>query len=413
LGVADSHSSLFSSHPMKSIATFCTALTLSLTLSPIFSSLPLWAETAAVPLRQVEASEMQEFLPTLLGLDEQLWGDGSAAGDRAALIAAVDHSLSYLRTAEAAAAYERYPVPGITRGRVRRSLERFRQLLVTCNSAAELQTAVLREFDLYQSVGADGQGTVSFTGYFEPMYPASRVPTAEYRYPLYRMPPDLERWTRPHPSRRQLEGEDGLQGTRGQLRGLELAWLRDRLEAYLVQVQGSARLQLTDGTMMSIGYAGRTDYPYVSIGRELVNDGKFREDELTLPIVIEYFRTNPADLNTYLPRNDRFVFFQETSGTPATGSIGVPVTAERSIATDKSLMPPGALALIQTQIPYPDANGELTPRLVNRYVLDQDTGGAIRGAGRVDIFMGTGALAGDRAGLINTPGELYYLLLKE
>jgi membrane-bound lytic murein transglycosylase A len=197
------------------------------------------------------------------------------------------------------------------------------------------------------------------------------------------------------------------------LRGLELVWLRDRLEAYLVQVQGSARLRLTDGTMMSIGYAGRTDYPYVSIGRELVNDGKFREDELTLPMVIEHFRANPAELNTYLPRNDRFVFFRETRGTPATGSLGVPVTPERSIATDKSLMPPGALALIQTQIPYPDADGTLTSRLVNRYVLDQDTGGAIRGAGRVDIFMGTGELAGDRAGLINTPGELYYLLLKE
>jgi membrane-bound lytic murein transglycosylase A len=227
------------------------------------------------------------------------------------------------------------------------------------------------------------------------------------------MPPDLDQWALPHPTRRQLEGEDGLQGVQGRLRGLELVWLRDRLEAYLVQVQGSARLQLTDGTTMSIGYAGRTDYPYVSIGRELVNDGKFREEELTLPIVIEHFRNHPADLNLYLPRNDRFVFFQETGGTPATGSLGVPVTANRSIATDKTLMPPGALALIQTQLPDADGSGGFSQRFVNRYVLDQDTGGAIRGAGRVDIFMGTGTSAGDRAGLINTPGTLYYLLLKE
>ncbi|PSB08296.1 murein transglycosylase [filamentous cyanobacterium CCP1] len=389
---------------MKPIA-FCTAIALSLMALP----LPAWANAVTVPLRRVEASEVSDF-STLLGLDDQLW---EANGDRAALLTAIEHSLAYLQTAEAAAAYEQYPVSGITRGRVRRSLERFRQLLVDCRSAAELRTAVLQEFELYQSVGSDGQGTVDFTGYFEPVYQASRTPTAEYRYPLYRIPPDLEQWARPHPSRRQLEGEDGLRGTQGRLQGLELVWLRDRLEAYLVQVQGSARLQLTDGSMMSIGYAGRTDYPYVSIGRELVNDGKFREEELTLPMVIEYFQANPAALNTYLPRNDRFVFFRETTGTPATGSLSVPVTAERSIATDKTLLPPGALALIHTQIPYPDASGTLIPRLVSRYVLDQDTGGAIRGAGRVDIFMGTGELAGDRAGLINTPGELYYLLLKE
>jgi membrane-bound lytic murein transglycosylase A len=163
---------------------------------------------------------------------------------------------------------------------------------------------------------------------------------------------------------------------------------------------------------MTIGVAGKTNYPYVSIGRELVNDGKFPLEALTLPIVINYFRTNPAERDRYLPRNQRFVFFQETYGAPATGSLGVPVTPERSIATDKSLMPPGALALIAAPIPYPNEAGELKSRMVNRYVLDQDTGGAILGAGRVDIFMGTGARAGDRAGLISGTGELYYLLLK-
>jgi len=94
------------------------------------------------------------------------------------------------------------------------------------------------------------------------------------------------------------------------------------------------------------------------------------------------------------------------------GSLGVPVTAERSIATDKSLMPPGAIALIQTQLPILNANKFLEQRPVSRFVLDQDTGGAIIGAGRVDIFMGTGKEAGDRAGLVNATGQLYYLLLK-
>ncbi|NJR37948.1 MAG: hypothetical protein HC781_02735, partial [Leptolyngbyaceae cyanobacterium CSU_1_4] len=209
-----------------------------------------------------------------------------------------------------------------------------------------------------------------------------------------------------------LEGRDGLSG-KGLLRGLELVWLRDRLQAYLVQVQGSAQLQMTDGSTLSVGYAGHTNYAYVSLGRELVNAGKFRLEELSLPVLIQYFQQNPADMDVYIPRNNRFVFFEETTGTPATGSLGVPVTAERSIATDKSLMPPGALAFIQTLIPESDARGTLVPQPASRYVLDQDTGGAIRGAGRVDLFMGTGTLAGDRAGLINATGQLYYLLLKE
>jgi membrane-bound lytic murein transglycosylase A len=289
---------------------------------------------------------------------------------------------------------------------------RFRQLLLSSRSPAELKAAVDREFVLYQSVGNDEQGTVRYTGYFEPIYAASRVPTAEYRYPLYRLPADFGRWTTPHPTRAELEGEDGL-GKNSPLHGLELVWLRDRLEAFLVHVQGSARLQLSDGTLMSVGYAGKTDYPYTSIGRELVKDGILELEGLTLPVLIDYFQKLPAELDRYLPRNQSFVFFRETNGAPATGSIGVPVTAERSIATDKSLMPPGALALIHTRIPYPNSEGELETRRVSRYVLDQDTGSAIKGAGRVDIFMGTGQLAGDRAGIIGGTGELYYLLLRE
>jgi membrane-bound lytic murein transglycosylase A len=161
---------------------------------------------------------------------------------------------------------------------------------------------------------------------------------------------------------------------------------------------------------MSVGFDGSTDYPYTSIGKELIKAGIFTPETITLPLVIDYLRRHPEKLSLYLPRNDRFIFFRETSGTPATGSIGVPVTAERSIATDKSFLPPGALALIY--VPIPDANS-LTPRLESRFVLDQDTGSAIQGAGRVDIFMGTGPQAGERAGRINHTGQLYYLLLKD
>jgi len=381
-----------------------TLTSLALSLGIAIAQVPAYA----LPLRKINIEQAAQ-----LALDELIWGDVGQRGDKQALLASIDNSLSYLRSPQAAQVYRRYNVPGITLERVQRSLERFRQLVVTSRSATELQAAVQREFAFYQSVGRDNQGTVVFTGYYEPIYEASLTPDATYRYPLYRRPPDFESWPHPHPTRRELEGEDGLQGSRGRLRGLELAWLRDRFEAFLIHIQGSARLRLPDGRMMSVNYAGKTDHPFVSVGREMAKDGKLPLSGLSLQVMTDYFHRNPLELNVYLPRYHPFVFFQDTGGAPAIGYIGVPVTAERSIATDKALMPPGALALIRTPIPFPNGRGGMTFRQVNRFVLDQDTGSAIKGAGRVDIFMGTGSQAGDRAGVIKTNGQLYYLLLKE
>ncbi len=332
--------------------------------------------------------------------------------DRAALLQAIDHSLAYLDTEAAVTAYGAYPLAGVTHERVQRSLVRFRQLVATSHSARQLQQLVSQEFDFYRAVGTDGLGRVDFTGYFEPTYRASAVPTEDYRYPLYRRPSALDTWPTPHPTRIELEGSDGLQADQGPLAGLEIVWLRDRLEAFLVQVQGSARLQLTDGSVMSVGYDGRTDYPYTSIGRALIDDGIVAEADLSLPVLIEYFEQHPEALDRYLPQNNRFVFFKATGGAPPVGSLNVPVTAGRSIATDKTLMPPGALALISLELPVATSVDRWQSLPVNRFVLDQDTGGAIRGPGRVDIFVGTGAMAGQQAGRINTSGQLYYLLLR-
>ncbi|MGA1625643.1 MAG: murein transglycosylase A [Prochlorothrix sp.] len=371
-----------------------------------------YSQSHALPALCPVTDPRQQLAPRI-GLDTQLWGDGDIGkADRSALLQAIDHSLRYLNTAEAEQAYAAYPIAGVSRDRVYRSLRRFRVLLQWATSPQQLQRWVRQEFDFYQATGHDGQGSVDFTGYFEPQYQASLTPSATYRYPLYRRPPDLDRWPQPHPTRLALEGADGLQGAEGPLAGLELVWLADRLEAYLVQVQGSARLELVQGGSLSVGYDGRTEYSYTSLGKALVEAGRFSLEELTLPKVLGYFEEFPAELDLYIPRNDRFIFFRETQGAPPTGSLGVPVTADRSIAADKSLMPPGALALLVTDLPYGPTPDQLEPYAVSRYVLDQDTGGAIKGAGRVDIFLGSGALAGARAGLVNTPGQLYYLLLK-
>ncbi len=383
----------------------------------IISSLAITAQTPLLgigPLQLVQTPQ----LPATTGLDQQLWGPHN---DRQNLIRAIDHSLHYLNSPKAIRDYQTYTSPGQPgaafgpnlRQRVMRSLQRFRQLVIHSSSPQALQAAVKQEFAFYQSVGHDQVGTVHFTGYYEAVYRASPVPTAEFRYPIYGRPANFERWPKPHPTRADLEGIDGLQGARGKLRGLELAWLADRMEAFLIQVQGSAQLQLTNGKTMTVGYAGKTDYPYTSIGQELIKDGKIPRDELTLPRLLSYFQANPAELDIYIPRNQSFVFFKNTQGGQAQGSLSVPVTAERSIATDKSLMPPGALALISTDIPEKTASGEIRLTPMSRFVLDQDTGSAIRGAGRVDLYMGTGDTAKARAGLINYSGALFYLLLRE
>ncbi|QEI43065.1 Membrane-bound lytic murein transglycosylase A [Dolichospermum sp. UHCC 0315A] len=335
--------------------------------------------------------------------------DQAIYNDKKSLLKSIDYSLQYLQTEQAITAYQKSE---ITRERVYNSLQRFRQLLISTKSPQALQAAIEKEFVFYQSVGRDNKGTVLFTAYYEPLYLASRQPTKEFRYPAYRSPADLESWAKPHPSRSQLEGVDGLQGSKGKLKGLELFWFKDRLEPYMIQIQGSAKLKLTDGTQTTIGYASNTAYNYRSLGRSLVDDGKFPLEGLNMPIILDYFRKHPQDLNIYIPRDQSFVFFQETYGKPAQGSISVPLTPERSIATDKSLMPPGALALIRAPFPYINKSNKIENRLVSRYVLDQDTGGAIKGAGRVDYFLGTGEAAGERAGVTVSNGQLFYLLLK-
>jgi membrane-bound lytic murein transglycosylase A len=366
------------------------------------SDLPADAQpSAALPLT-----------PLMGDRESSLWAELVLPDDRQALIQAINYSLTYLATPKAAADYQAYLVPGITRDRVWRSLQRLRQLVATSPSNQAFQTALRQEFVLYESVGADGRGTVAYTGYFEPQYRASAVPNAEYRYPLYRRPPTLDAWPQPHPTRLELEGVDGLAGGQGALAGLELVWLANRLEAFLVQVQGSAKLQLTDGQVMSVGYAGRTEYPYTSIGRALVDDGKIDPDDLSLPNLLAYFEEHPEDLNHYLPQNERFIFFREGSDGPPSGSLSVPVTAGYSIATDKSLMPPGAIAAIQLSLPRQTPQGDWVSQPTTRLVLDQDTGGAIQGPGRVDLYVGSGSQAGELAGRINTSGHLYYLLLR-
>ncbi len=272
------------------------------------------------------------------------------------------------------------------------------------------------EFVFYRSSGGDGRGTVLFTGYYTPAFRASLTPSDEFPYPLYRRPDDLvvdemtgevkgrrvgERVLR-YPTRADIEKSGVLAGT-------ELAWLRDRFEAYLVHLQGSAALLLPDGTTLNVAYAGNNGHDYVSVARQLVADGKLREDQLGLEGVRSYFKANPEDLEPYLHRNPRFVFFREgdSSAWPV-GSLGSPVTPLRTLAADKSVFPPGGVVLVVTEVAGRRGRRE---KLV-QFMLDQDSGGAIRSPGRADIYFGVGPEAEVRAGGQYAEGQLYYLFLK-
>jgi membrane-bound lytic murein transglycosylase A len=326
---------------------------------------------------------------------------------RADLLAAIDQSLAYLAKPSSRAYF---PYLAIDHARLVASLQAFRAVVERGLEGPALVAELQRRFDLYRSKGRAHTGEVLFTSYCEPIYDASLSPDATFRYPLYRRPQELASDAEGRPlGWARAGGALGASPTRDQIdagalagRGLELCWLRDPLEVYLVHVQGSARLRLPDGRFYPVGYAGKTEHPYRSLGKALIRDGKVREEDMNLAAIRRYFAAHPGEVTRYLVENPSYVFFTETEGGPF-GSIGARVTARATIATDKSVFPRAAPAFV-------DAHLGGAP--FHAFVLDQDTGGAIRSAGRCDIFAGTGPEAEAVAGATQSIGRLYYFFLK-
>ncbi|UCC84619.1 MAG: MltA domain-containing protein [Gemmatimonadota bacterium] len=334
-------------------------------------------------------------------------------GDRASLLAALEQSLTWFGKPSSR---DYYPAAGVTHERAWASVYAFRELTLHATDAIELARWIHDEFEVYASGGGDGRGTVLFTGYYSPAFAGSLSRSGEYQYPLYRRPDDLVSDTEtgetmgrrvgnrivPYPTRAEIERS-------GMLSGGELVWLRDRFEAYLVHVQGSAAITLPDGSVFRVGYAGNNGHDYVSVARALVDDGRLAEDELSLEEVRAHFEAHPEDLDPYLRRNPRFVFFRrDDDGDWPAGSLGVKVTPLRTLATDKEVFPAGGVVLVVTHTW--DASGRM--RRFEQIMLDQDAGGAIRTAGRADIYYGVGRGAEALAGNQYAEGRLYYLFLK-
>ena len=330
------------------------------------------------------------------------------------LRAAIDYSRSYLNKPSSKMFY---PVGEITHSRALESLDAFAELLDSGLRGGQLNQAIREKFDVYMSVGWDDNGTVLFTGYYTPIFNGSFKRTERFVYPLYKQPDDLVKG-----QTGEILGRRGSDGTitpyppryvienSGMMRGDELAWLGDPFEVYIAHVQGSAKLRLPDGELTTIGYAANNGHEYTSVAKELVKDGKMPASGMSLSAMIDYFRKYKDQVSRYIRRNDRFVFFKKESGPPL-GCLNEPVTAYRSIATDKSIFPRASLAFISTTLPRP-VGGTSVKQFYSGWALDQDAGGAIRAPGRCDVYMGIGDMAGKLAGQTYQEGKLYYLFLK-
>ncbi|MBM3984589.1 MAG: murein transglycosylase [Planctomycetes bacterium] len=309
-----------------------------------------------------------------------------------------------------------FPIEGVSHERALASLTRFGELLSTSRSGEDFAQALDEEFQVYRSAGWDGRGGgVLFTGYCTPILDGSRERSGEYQHALYALPPDLVKdkegnilgqqtaaGLRPYPDRRTIERTGLLEG-----KSLELAWLRDPLDAFIAHVNGSAFIKLREGGMLRLGYAGKNGKPYTSLRKELIADGRIAADGANLRTIRDWAREHPDQVPEYLQRNASYVFFTPIEGNPR-GSLNVEVTGERTLATDKSLFPRGAVCFVDTRV---GAGGG--GRSFRQFMLDQDTGGAIRTAGRADIYLGSGPTAERLAGTTEQEGQLYYLFLKD
>ena len=317
--------------------------------------------------------------------------------------------------------------------------QRQRQWISICEEArglAATDSAGLRRF--FEARFApheltDGKNSQSgmLTGYYEPLLRGSRVRQGPYQFPLYRTPPDLIHvdLAAVHTELRPLRLRGRLEGgrvvpyptraeieSRQLLAGQEIVWVDDPIEAFFLQVQGSGRVQLPSGEFIRLGYAEQNGYPYRSIGRWLVEQKELKANEASMQGIKAWVAANPHRRDELLHQNPSIVFFKEIThlepGAGPLGSMGLPLTAGRSLAVDPRFITMGTPVFLRTQIPPPGVRARDSSTPFNRLMLAQDTGSAILGAHRGDIFFGTGAEAGDVAGRMRAQGTMVVLLPK-
>lgn len=299
---------------------------------------------------------------------------------------------------------------------LKETLTAFRAILRKTDHQDDWRKKITAEFDVYRVGGNDIAG-VLFTGYYEPLLDGSLERTEKYKYPLYQVPPDLIKEEGrigrmkdgrfiPYYSRREIDVEGALRG-----KNLELIWVSDPVGLFSLHIQGSGKVKLQDGTVLTVGFAQTNGRPFRSVTKFMLEGGRIQSSEASYR---HEFLKGKSDQEIYdiLSYNERYTFFRFLEKDPV-GSLGEPVTPDRSIATDPDFFPEGALAFIRLRKPVFDAEGLMKERVnFSRFVLSQDKGSAIKGPGRVDLFCGFGEKAENTAGTLKEKGELYLLLKK-
>lgn len=363
---------------------------------------------AKAPLDKISSADFPE-LNDDLHLDRLLTG-------------AVRH-LHYLNTlpdnSSVTLGSDTYPVSWM-----RESMNSFIDILKQAPDTDELARITLENFTIYQAGGRKEypRGEMLITGYYEPFLKGSLTKEAPYLYPLYSSPDSLVQIKDPKSgrmlfkrrdkhnqyvsywTRKEIE-EDGIAA------GNELVYLDSPVDAFILHVQGSGKIQLQDGSVRSIHYAASNGLEYFSIGKLLVDQGKMTLEEVSIPTIRQYLHDHPDEQDAILNHNIKYIFFNWAPDGDPVGSLGEPLVAGRSIAVDPDVLPHTSLAFLVTRKPVLDETGTITGWIpMHRFVFPQDTGSAIKGSGRADVYWGSSNYAKAAAGSMKEKGMLYFLV---
>jgi membrane-bound lytic murein transglycosylase A len=369
--------------------------------------------------------------PGLLPVPEAQLRERPLADDAgfAALADAVRQSLRYYRRLPKSATFA-YGDLVYSAREMAASMELFLQTIEQSEGSAR-EAAIREKFLFFES--RNDRGGAFFTGYFEPVLPGSLTRTEQFTAPLYAVPADLVVLDlAPYAALGLVPEELRHKSLRGKLQGRTLvpyedrdrisfggalagraapiAWVTDEVELFFLQVQGSGLIRLEDGTLLRVNYADQNGLPYRAIGK-LLRD-RIPPEQMSLQALKAYLREHPAQVREVLDYNPSYTFFRRVDEGPL-GNIQVPLTAGRSLAMDAHLAPKGGLAWIETTLPAAATPGESAPVPLRRFGVVQDTGGAIAGHGRVDIYWGTGAAAEQIAGPFKQTGRVFLLVARK
>ncbi|APB35282.1 putative transglycosylase [Gloeomargarita lithophora Alchichica-D10] len=315
------------------------------------------------------------------------WPDDGSSKE---LEQAIQRSLTYYQQVHPATRFT-YGLEQYSPQQMRASLHLFQRVMRL--PPDQRRQELVAKFSIFAS--RNHQGAAFFTGYYQPEIGARDQPQGMWHTPVHGYPGATQA------SRTEIRN-GALAG-----RAPVLAYV-DPIEHFFLQVQGSGMLIFPNGRRQWVGFAGHNNQPYRSIGKLLVNEGVLTPETVSMPAIKTYLRQNPQEIQRVFAHNPRYVFFAPRAQAPG-GSLGQPLTAGRSLAMDSDLIPKGGLAFVQTT--YPTTPQSWAP--LNRFMLVQDTGSAIQGQGRGDIFWGQGATAELRAGLMKQPGQLWLLVAKK